>query len=108
MDRILPLLAEADPGVYVVEPGDTLRQIHLHRGGEYALTDIIEFFELGSPVEELAVDIVEFDREDLRALKAMAEACRDDYPEDFIAMCFDVCAGAVDQPGDAVRFYGNF
>jgi len=108
MDRILPLLADADPGVYVVEPDQTLRPIHLHRGSEYALTDIVEFFELGNPVEELAVDIVEFDREELRTLKAMADACRDDYPEDFIAMCFDLCAGAIDQPGDLVRFYGNF
>jgi hypothetical protein len=108
MERILPLLVDAEPGVYVSEPDGNLRQLHLHLGGEYTLTDIIEFFELGTAIEELAVDIVELDRKELRELKAMTEACRDDYPEEFIAMCFALYRGAIDIPGDTVRFYGNF
>jgi len=92
----------------VTEPDGRLRQVHLHQGGEYALTDIIEFFELGTAIEELAVDIVEFDRKELRELKAMTESCRDDYPEEFIAMCFALYRGALDVPGDIVRFYANF
>ncbi len=108
MDRILPQLADAEPGVYVVDPDGALRVVHLHHDGEYALTDVIEYFELGAAIDELAVDIIELDRKELRELKAMAEACREDYPEEFIAMCVALYRSAVDQPGDAVRFYGNF
>src|SRR5271155_575307 len=108
MDRILPLLVDAEPGVYVPEPDGGLRQLHLHHGGDYALTDIIEFFELGTAIEELAVDIVELDRKELRELKAMTEACRDDYPAEFIAMCFALYRDAIDIPGDTVRFFSNF
>jgi hypothetical protein len=108
MDHLLPQLAEAEPGVYVADPDGVLRAVHLHHGGEYALTDIIQFFELGTAIEELAVDIIELDRKELRELKAMAESCRDAYPEEFIAMCVALYRGAIDQPGDTVRFYGNF
>ena len=109
MDRILPALAEAEPGVYLVRPDDgTLRQVHRHQGGEYALTDIVEFFELGTVIEDLAVDIVEFDREELRALKSMVDAYRASYPPEFIAMCHDVHQEAIGVDGDIVRFYGNF
>jgi hypothetical protein len=108
MDRILPLLADADPGVYLVDAEGALRQVHAHQGGEYALIDIVEFFELGTTIEELAVDIVEFDRVELRALKAMADSCRDDYPAEFITMCYDVYEEAIGVSGDLVRFYGNF
>ena len=87
------------------KPEGALRQVHLHTGGEYALTDIIEFFELGTAIEELAIDVVEFDRKELRELKAMVEACRDDYPAEFIALCLDVHRAALDQPGDSVRFF---
>jgi hypothetical protein len=108
MERILPELAEAEPGVYLVEPDGALRQVHLHQGGEYALTDIVEFFELGTVIEELAVDIVELDRKELRELKAMVDAYRADYPPDFIQMCLDVHRDAIAVAGDTVRFYGNF
>jgi hypothetical protein len=108
MDRILPALADAEPGVYLVQPDGTLRQVHAHQGGDYALTDILEFFELGTVVDELAVDIVEFDRKELRELKAMVDAYRGDYPPDFIQMCRDVHEEAIGVAGDMVRFYGNF
>ena len=106
--EVLPQLAEADPGVYLVLPNGALRLVHLHQGGEYALTDIIEFFELGTAIDELAVDIVEFDRKDLRELKSMVDAYRADYPPDFIQMCFDIHEEAIGVDGDTVRFYGNF
>ena len=107
--EILPLLAEAEPGVYLVEPDGSLRQVHRHQGGEYALTDIVEFFELGTVIDELAVDVVELDRKELRELKAMVDAYRADYPIDFITMCLDVHRGSLAVPGDeAVVFYGNF
>ncbi len=108
MDRILPELAEAEPGVYLVTSDGALRQVHLHQGGEYLLTDITEFFELGTVIEELAVDIVEFDRKELRELKSMVDAYRADYPPDFIAMCLDIHEEAIGVDGDTVRFYGNF
>ncbi len=107
--EVLPQLAEADPGVYLVEADGKLRQVHVHRGSEYALVDIVEFFELGTVIDELAVDIVEFDRKELRELKALADAYRDDYPADFISMCLDVHRGSIAVEGDEpVRFYGNF
>jgi hypothetical protein len=105
---VLPQLAEADPGVYLVEPDGRLRLVHLHQGSEYALTDIIEFFELGTAIEELAVDIVEFDRKELRELKAMVDGYRADYPPEFIQMCLDVHRDAIAVEGDTVRFYSNF
>lgn len=108
MDRILPQLADGDPGVYVVDPDGGLRQVHLYQGGDYALTDIIEFFELGSLIEDLAIDIVEFDRKELDDLKAIAEAYRLDYAPEFIAMCLEMQSGAPAVPDDVVRFYGNF
>ncbi len=108
MDRILPLLADAEPGVYMIDENDMLRLVHDHAGGEYALTDVIEFFELGTAIDELAVDIVEFDRKDLRELKSMVDAYRADYPPDFIQMCFDIHEEAIGVDGDIVRFYGNF
>ena len=109
MDRILPALAEAEPGVYLVRSDDgRLRQVHRHQGSEYALVDIVEFFELGTVIEDLAVDIVEFDRKELRELKAMVDAYRADYPPDFIAMCRDIHEEAIGVDGDVVRFYGNF
>ncbi|HUA53610.1 MAG TPA: hypothetical protein VMB81_15675 [Candidatus Sulfotelmatobacter sp.] len=106
--EILPQLAEAEPGVYLAETDGRLRLVHLHRGEEYALTDIIEFFELGTVIEELAVDIVEFDRKELRELKAMVDAYRADYPPEFIEMCLDVHRDAIAIEGDTVRFYSNF
>ncbi len=108
MNHLLPALAEADPGVYAVAPDGTLRQIHLHQGGEYALTDIIEFFELGTAIEELAVDILEFNRQELRTLKTMADAYSFDYPQEYIEMCLEIHRGAEGLDGDLVRFYGNF
>ena len=108
MDRILPELAEAEPGVYLVTSDGALRQVHLHQGGEYMLTDIIEFFELGTAIEELAVDILEFNRKELRELKAMADAYSFDYPQEYIEMCLEMHRGALTLDGDLVRFYGNF
>jgi hypothetical protein len=108
MDRILPLLADAEPGVYVVDENDMLRLVHDHQGGEYALTDVIEFFELGTAVDELALDIVEFDRFELRELKSMANAYQNSYPEEFIAMCLEIHEAAIAVPGDTVRFFANF
>jgi hypothetical protein len=108
MDRILPLLADAEPGVYVIDENDMLRLVHDHAGGEYALTDVIEFFELGTAIDELAIDIVEFDRYELRELKSMADAYRLSYPEEFIAMCLEMHEGAIALPGETVRFYANF
>jgi hypothetical protein len=108
MDRILPLLADAEPGVYMIDENDMLRLVHDHLGGEYALTDVIEFFELGTAVDELAVDIVEFDRFELRELKSMANAYKLSYPEEFIAMCLEIHEAAIAVSGDSVRFYANF
>jgi hypothetical protein len=108
MDRILPLLADAAPGVYVIDENDMLRLVHDHQGGEYALTDVIEFFELGTVIEELAVDIVEFDRSELRDLKSMADSYRLSYPEEFITMCLEIHEGAIPLMGETVRFYANF
>jgi hypothetical protein len=108
MNQLLPALAEADPGVYVVERDGTLRQVHLHQGGDYSLTDIIEFFELGTAIDELAVDILEFNRKELRELKAMADAYSFDYPQEYIEMCLEMHRGALTLEGDLVRFYGNF
>ena len=108
MDRILPELAEAEPGVYLVDGDGALRLVHRHQGGEYMLTEIVEFFELGTVIEELAIDILEFNREELRGLKAMIDAYRADYPPEFIAMCLDIHEEAIGVSGDLVRFYGNF
>lgn len=110
MDRILPLLADSEPGVYMIDENDMLRLVHDHVGGEteYALTDVIEFFELGTAIDELAVDIVEFDRFELRELKSMADAYRLSYPDEFIAMCLEIHEAAIAVPGETVRFYANF
>lgn len=108
MDRILPLLADSEPGVYMIDENDMLRLVHDHQGGEYVLTDVIEFFELGTAVDEVAVDIVEFDRFELRELKSMADAYRLSYPDEFIAMCLEIHEAAIAVPGETVRFYANF
>src|SRR5207237_1074820 len=81
--------------VYVIDENDMLRLVHDHAGGEYALTDVIEFFELGTAIEELAVDIVEFDRFELRELKSMANAYQKSYPDEFIAMCLEIHEAAL-------------
>jgi hypothetical protein len=108
MDRILPLLADSGPGVYMIDENDMLRLVHEHADGEYALTDVIEFFELGTAIDELAIDIVEFDRFELRELTSMADAYRLSYPDEFIAMCLEIHEAAIAVSGDTVRFYANF
>lgn len=101
-------LEDEEPGVYRFNPDGTLDLIHAHDGGDYALTDILEFFELGELIDGGDMPGLELDRKELSQLARMAQEYRSDHPAEFIKMCADVVRAARDLDGGAVRYFSNF
>ncbi len=97
-------------GVYALDDGGEERLVHHYQGGQYALADVAELFEVGTLAEAEAAGetVIVLDRNELRQLRTMAAAYSFDYEDGFIEMCTEMhrFAGAV--PGDTVRFVSNF
>jgi len=81
---------------------------HLHQGGDYYLTDVVEFFGLGRVAIDPPQPVVAFDRAALRRLKAEADAQSFDFPEPFIEMCLELTRAAHLLPGTELRFIERF
>lgn len=101
-------LEDEEPGVYRFNPDGDLELIHVYDGGEYSMTDILEYFELGELIEGDDSPGLELDRKELVQLARMAQETRLDHPHEFIKMCADMIRAAKDLPGGAVRFFANF
>ncbi len=101
-------LSAAAPGVYAVTEDGQIRFVAPYEGGDYRLSDIFEFFELGELLEEDGAPGIELDRKELRQLKAMADAYSFDHPEEFIELCLEIHRASLLLPGDTVSFYSNF
>lgn len=101
-------LEEGEEGVYRFEPDGTLTLIHEFLGGDYALIDILDFFELGEMLEAEGAQGLELDRKELDRLAALCEEAAEDHPAEFIEMCQDIVAAGDNVTAGAVRFFANF
>lgn len=106
-------------GVYYTDAEGETRLVHRYQGGDYGLEEIIEYFQLGhvEPTEregETVVTeregetVVVLTAEEMRELKAMADAYSFDYEEGFIEMCLEIHRFASGLPGDTFHFTANF
>lgn len=101
-------LEEEEPGVYRFNPDGTLDLIHPFDGGEYSLTDVLEYFELGELIDGGDTPGLELDRKELVQLARMAKEYQRDHPAEFIRMCLDMVKASRDLDGGAVRYFANF
>ncbi len=99
-------------GVYGVDPDGPEHRVHLYQGGPYALSDVVELFDLGR-LEERGPETVLVPRaEEVGTLKTVADAYGFDCEEGFIEMCLALTRFADQlisgQGGGEVRFAANF
>lgn len=105
---ITAALAQAEQGVWLAHWTGRLQLIHRYDGGDYALSDIVEFFLLGEVLEEDGAPGVELDKRELARLPKLAKERRGDHPPEFIAMCCDIYRAAAKHPLMPVTLYANF
>ncbi len=89
------------PGVYFLVEGESTELVHEYADGDYLLQDISELFGLGElrPDGTLVVT-----RDQLRPLKARADAESFDHEEGFIEMCLDLWRFGSKREEEALRF----
>jgi len=99
-----------EPGVYYRDADGKTTLVHAYDGGDYALADIVEFFQLGTlfPSGESNVDIVELASGELHKLKVMADAYSFDYESGYIDMCLDMHRFGLGKSAERYRFTANF
>jgi|AntRauTorcE11897_2_1112592.scaffolds.fasta_scaffold15122_2 hypothetical protein len=99
-----------EPGVRCVEPdlGDT--SVHRYQGGDYALEDIPELFQLGRIVSELEDPSVRLAlrADEIRELKVMADAYSFDFEVGLIDLCVDLYRFASERRERAFVFLQEF
>ena len=98
------------PGVYGTDADGHPVLVHRYQGGEYRLTEIIDFFQLGrlQPAAGQDHPALVLNRRELRNLKTMADAFSFDYEEAFIEMCHEMHRFAQGLPGEEQVFVANF
>ena len=98
------------PGVYTKDTDGNMKLVHAYQGGDYALEDITEYFQLGRLEPPLQGDetILCLDAAELRRLKTMADAYSFDYEEGFIEMCLEIQRFASNLPEPTFQFVANF
>ncbi len=99
-----------EPGVRCVEPdlGDV--PIHRDQGGDYALDDIPELFNLGrlESGPDDAVVRVALSADEIRELKVMADAYSFDFEVGLIDLCVDLYRFASERREKAFVFEQTF
>ncbi len=97
-------------GVYAIAPDGVEHLVHLYQGGPYNLADVKMLFDIGRVEDdaEHGRSTLHVPRQDMRALKTMADAYSFDYEESFIEMCLEMVRFGADLPGDTLRFVANF
>lgn len=99
-----------EPGVRCVEPdlGDT--PVHRYQGGDYALEDIPELFQLGRVVSEPDDPAVRLalSADEIRELKVMADAYSFDFEVGLIDLCVDLYRFAIERRERAFVFVQEF
>ncbi|MGQ0663345.1 MAG: hypothetical protein ACT4P2_07110 [Pseudomonadota bacterium] len=100
----------AREGVYAAGPDGEPVLVHHYQGGDYALEDVVEFFELGRLEPSAAGEgsVLVLTAKEMRQLKTMADAYSFDYEEGFIEMCLDLHRFAAAYPGERFAFGANF
>lgn len=103
-------LTDLDPGVYLVTPSGAFDLVFPYDEGDFHLSDIFDYFELGEVLEEDGAPGIELDAREVKQLKRMARAYADDHPPEFIAMCRAMVEAVADTAPDedVVCFYENF
>ncbi len=98
------------PRVYGTDADGPTVLVHSYQGGEYRLTEIIDFFQLGrlQPAAGQDHPALVLNRRELRTLKTMADAFSFDYEEPFIEMCHEMHRFALGLPGEELTFVANF
>ncbi len=102
--------AKDPPGVYGTDADGRTVLVHHYQGGEYRLSEIIDFFQLGrlQPAAGQDHPALVLNRRELRNLKTMADAFSFDYEEPFIEMCHEMHRFAQGLPGEELAFFANF
>ncbi len=103
-------LTGLDAGIYVVTPNGAFELIHAYDEGDYHLSDIVDYFELGEVLEEDGAPGLELDAREIKQLGRMAKEYASDHPPEFIAMCRNMVKAALDFAAeeDVICFYENF
>lgn len=99
---------QSAPGVYLVTPTGGMYLVHDYRGGDYALAEIFDYFELGEVLTDDGAPGIELDDRELKKLAMMADRYRDDHPPEFAEMCLDIAHAIQLDKGDMATFYANF
>lgn len=78
-------------GIRFVDSSGTEHIVHAYIEDDYGLADIHVLFGLGSLESQSDDEVVlVLSNNEVRTLKAMADAQSFDHPEGFIAMCLDI------------------
>ena len=94
------------PGVYGIDPEGNSQPIHLYQEGDYALEDIVEYFQIGrlEPDARSGATVLVLTGREMRELKVMADAYSFDYEAGFIEMCLELYRFSTAHPADTFRF----
>ena len=90
------------PGVYFLAEGEDKELVHEYADGEYLLQDITELFGLGELQPDGTLLVA---RNQLRPLKARADAESFDHEEGFIEMCLDLWRFGSRREEETLRFF---
>lgn len=101
-------LREYDTGVYLLGADGSPAVVHLYEEGDYKLSDIVEFFELGEVLEEDGAPGIELDAKEIQQLAKAVERFGEDHPAEFNAMCRAIVESVVDNEDAPYSFYANF
>lgn len=103
-------LTDLDPGVYLVTPSGAFELAFPYDEGDFHLSDIFDYFELGEVLEEDGAPGIELDAREVKQLQRMARDYAADHPPEFIAMCRAMVQAVADTAPDedVVCFYENF
>ena len=96
------MTTESDtPGVYFLAEGEATELVHEYADGDYLLQDITELFGLGELQPDGTLVVA---RNQLRPLKARADAESFDHEEGFIDMCLDLWRFGSQREEETLRF----
>lgn len=100
---------DTEHGVYTRGPDGLSVRIHLYQGGNYILEDITALFELGENIAaEDGLPSIRLTNEEVRRLKAMADAYSFDYEDGLIELCLDIHRFAQASPAERYQFSADF
>ncbi|MFD2264284.1 hypothetical protein ACFSM5_15380 [Lacibacterium aquatile] len=101
-------LSDYDPGVYLLGADGSPALVHLYEEGDYKLSDVVEFYELGELLEEDGAPGLELDEKEILQLAKAVAKFGEDHPPEFNAMCTAIVESVEGNEDAPYSFYSNF